>query len=126
MQTRWPLYLGALFLTLVLVPAARATPYCDQISCHVPPTAYCSQECLDCERGAGTEYPGGFGGGGSCDNPTVITVADCGCPCLVGTLPDFLRDLKPGPPPSLPVPKGQPVPAKEEHSSKPNQESIQH
>jgi hypothetical protein len=102
MGFRPPLCLGVLLLALA--PAAQATPACDQIACHLPPTAHCSDECLTCYADGGTEYMGD-----TCDHPTLITVGDIPCPCVASTFPDFLLDLKPGSTPTPPAFPGQPA-----------------
>src|ERR1700730_5181579 len=104
MPSRWNLPFGALLFSLALAPAAQAQYRCDQIACHVPPIASCSEPCLDCQRGGGTEYQDD-----TCRNPTVITVGECGCPCLTSTMPDFFKDLRPGAAPSQPVAPEKPA-----------------
>ncbi len=81
------LILGFLILlALGAGTAAEAYPYCNEITCFIPPAAYCSQECLYCDGiNSGTEYPYPP----YCDNPSVATVGQFGCPCYQASVPEL-------------------------------------
>lgn len=78
------LILGFLVLLALAAGAAEAYQYCGEITCFIPPRAYCSQECLYCDGiTSGTEYPYPP----YCDNPSVGTVGQFGCPCYQASFP---------------------------------------
>jgi hypothetical protein len=81
------LVLGFLvLLSLAAGTAAEAYEYCGDITCFIPPRASCSQECLYCDGiNSGTEYPYPP----YCDNPSVGTVGQFGCPCYQASVPDL-------------------------------------
>jgi hypothetical protein len=87
MQISKRLVLGFMVLmALGVATAAKAYPYCGDITCYIPPRAYCSQECLYCDgETSGTEYPYPP----YCDNPSVITVGQIGCPCYQASGPSL-------------------------------------
>ena len=81
------LVLGFLvLLSLAAGTAVQAYEYCGDITCFIPPRAYCSQECLYCDGiTSGTEYPYPP----YCDNPSVGTVGQFGCPCYQASVPEI-------------------------------------